>query len=34
MGRLGLKRDYIARGIDELTRPLEDEDEGQAESGN
>ena len=28
------KRDYIARGIDELTRPLEDEDGGQAESGN
>ena len=28
------KRDYIARRVDELTRPLEDEDEGQAAGGN
>ena len=28
------KRDYIARRIDELTRPLEDEDEGRAAGSN
>ena len=28
------KRDYIARRIDELTRPIEDEDEGRAAGGN